>query len=196
MVVCSDHASEEVGIARYHNVSGQCDVIKDNQHRASCCIYIPLHPIVSVLLGRIRLLHPIVSVLLRRFHFFVCYIPRLQYFLGESISMFSFYVSSEGLLGVNKWPHKHISAYALLPESKFYEFIPSDQTESPDPEVLLTDEIEVNKDYEIVITTGEGLYRYRLGDAVQEKSPKGLVIDVVSWSYASSCMDVKFMLFK
>ena len=102
VVVCSDHASEEVGIARYHNVSGQCDVIKDNQHWASCCIYIPLHPIVSVLLGRIRLLHPIVSVLLRRFHFFVCYIPRLQYFLGESISMFSFYVSSEGVLGVNK----------------------------------------------------------------------------------------------
>ena len=183
MVVCSDHASEEVGIARYHNVSGQCDVIKDNQHWASCCIYIPLHPIVSVLL--------------RRFHFFLCYIPRLQYFLGESISMFSFfYVSSEGVLGVNKWPYKRTSAYALLPESKFYEFIPLDQTESPDPEVLLTDEIEVNKDYEIVITTGEGLYRYRLGDAVQEKSPKGLVIDVVSWSYASSCMDVKFMLFK
>ena len=110
------------------------------------------------------------------------YIPRLQYFLGESISMFSFfYVSSEGVLGVNRWPHKHISAYALLPESKFYEFIPLDQTESPDPEVLLTDEIKVNKQYEIVITTGEGLYRYRLGDVIKvvEKSPEGPVIDVV-----------------
>ena len=110
------------------------------------------------------------------------YIPRLQYFLGESISLFSFlYASSEGLLGVNKWPHKRTSAYTLLPESKFYEFIPLDQTESPDPEVLLTDEIEVNKDYEIVITTGEGLYRYRLGDIIKvvEKSPEGPVIDVV-----------------
>ena len=110
------------------------------------------------------------------------YIPRLQYFLGESISLFSFfYVSSEGLLGVNKWPYKRTSAYALLPESKFYEFIPLDQTESPDPEVLLTDEIEVNKDYEIVITTGEGLYRYRLGDIIKvvEKSHEGPVIDVV-----------------
>ena len=85
------------------------------------------------------------------------------------------------MLGVNKWPYKHISAYALLPESKFYEFIPLNQTESPDPEVLFTDEIEVNKHYETVITTGEGLYRYRLGDVIKvvEKSPEGPVIDVV-----------------
>ena len=96
------------------------------------------------------------------------YIPRLQYFLGEFISLFSFfYVSSEGLLGVNKWPHKRISAYTLLHESKFYEFIPLDQTESPDPEVLLTDEIKVDEHYEIVITTGEGLYHYRLGDVIR-----------------------------
>ena len=110
------------------------------------------------------------------------YIPRLQYFLGESISLFSFfYVSSEGLLGVNKWPHKRISAYTLLPESTFYEFIPLDQTERPDPEVLLADEINVDEHYEIVITTGEGLYRYRLGDVIKvvEKSPEGPVIDVV-----------------
>ena len=110
------------------------------------------------------------------------YIPRLQYFSGESLSLFSFfYVSSEAVLGVNKWPHKHISAYALLPESNFYEFIPMDETESPDPEVLLADEIKVNKQYEIVITTGEGLYRYRLGDVIKvvEKSSEGPVIDVV-----------------
>ena len=110
------------------------------------------------------------------------YIPRLQYFLGESVSLFSFfYVSSDGLLGVNKWPHKRISAYTLLPESKFYEFIPLDQTERPDPEVLLTDEIKVDEHYEIVITTGEGLYRYRLGDVIKvvEKSPEGPVIDIV-----------------
>ena len=110
------------------------------------------------------------------------YIPRLQYFLGESISLFSFfYVSSEGLLGINKWPHKRISAYALLPESNFYEFIPLDQTESPDPEVLLTDEIKVDENYEIVITTREGLYRYRLGDVIKviAQSPEGPVIDVV-----------------
>ena len=113
---------------------------------------------------------------------FSYYIPRLQYFLGESTSLFSFfYVSSEGLLGVNKWPHKCISAYTLLHESKFYEFIPLDQTESPDPEVLLTDEIKVDEHYEIVITTGEGLYHYRLGDVIKvvEKSPDGPVIDIV-----------------
>ena len=110
------------------------------------------------------------------------YIPRLQYFLGETISLFSFmYVSSEGLLGVNKWPYKRTSAYALLSETNFYEFIPLDQAESPSPEVLLLDEVKIGEHYEIVITTGEGLYRYRLGDiiTVVEKSLEGPVIDVV-----------------
>ena len=71
--------------------------------------------------------------------------------------------------------------YTLLPESKFYEFIPLDQAENPDPEVLLTVEIKVDEYYEIVITTGEGLYRYRLGDIIKvvEKSPEGPLIDIV-----------------
>ena len=110
------------------------------------------------------------------------YIPRLQYFLGNAISLFSFfYISSEGLLGINKWPHECVSAYALLPKSIFYEFIPLHQAETPNPDVLLIDEIKVGEDYEIVMTTGEGLYRYRLGDIITviKISPEGPVIDVV-----------------
>jgi len=90
-------------------------------------------------------------------------------------------MSSEGLLGINKWPHKCVSAYALLPESTFYEFIPLHQAETPNPDVLLIDEVKVGEYYEIVMTTGEGLYRYRLGDiiTVVEISPEGPVIDVI-----------------
>ena len=70
------------------------------------------------------------------------YIPRLQYFLGEAISLFSFfYICSESLLGVNKWPHKRISAYTTTRVQVL------DQTERPDPEVLLTDEIKVDEHY-------------------------------------------------
>jgi len=110
------------------------------------------------------------------------YIPRLQYFLGEAIPLFSsMYVSSEGLLGVNKWPRKRTSAYALIPNTMFYEFIPLDEAESLNPEVLLMNEVTEGERYEIVITTGEGLYRYRLGDiiTVLERTPEGPVIDVV-----------------
>ena len=110
------------------------------------------------------------------------YIPRLQYFLGDAISLFSFsYASSEGLLGVNKWPYKCVSAYALLPQSIFYEFIPLSQAERPNPDVLLIDEVKVGEYYEIVMTTGEGFYRYRVGDIVTvvEISPEGPVVDVI-----------------
>ena len=110
------------------------------------------------------------------------YIPHLKYFLGKNISLFSFmYVSSEGLLGVNKWPYEYMSAYALLTETNFYEFIPLDQAERPTPQVLLMNEVKVGEHYEMVITTGEGLYRYRLGDIITivEKSSEGPVIDVI-----------------
>lgn len=52
----------------------------------------------------------------------------------------------------------------LLPHTGFFEFLPlgdSDYTKT-----LTLDEIEVGKDYEILVTTISGLYRYQMRDAV------------------------------
>ncbi len=65
--------------------------------------------------------------------------------------------------------------YTLLPQSGFYEFIPAD---SEDESVTLNaDQLEPGKDYEIVLTTLSGFYRYRIGDVVRcvgydRQSPK------------------------
>ena len=65
--------------------------------------------------------------------------------------------------------------YVLLPQSVFFEFIPVD---NPDCERPLTiDEIEVGKDYELVVTNRSGLCRYRIEDVVRvtgyyKKTPK------------------------
>ena len=114
------------------------------------------------------------------------YIPRLQFFLGEAVTICSpFYGCSESLLAINKWPYKRTSAYALVTELLFYEFIPLEQVGKPNPDVLLSNEVKVGEFYEIVITTGEGLYRYRFGDIItvlEISAEYGPVIDVVGRS--------------
>ncbi|MGN1418066.1 MAG: GH3 auxin-responsive promoter family protein, partial [Acutalibacteraceae bacterium] len=54
--------------------------------------------------------------------------------------------------------------YVLLPRSLVYEFLPVDAPEGTRP--LTLGEIEVGKDYEIIVTNFSGLYRYRLLDVV------------------------------
>ena len=51
--------------------------------------------------------------------------------------------------------------------SHFYEFIPEDEKDSAQPTTLLADELEVGKNYFILLTTASGLYRYDIGDVVQ-----------------------------
>ncbi|KAJ8297381.1 hypothetical protein KUTeg_023912 [Tegillarca granosa] len=77
------------------------------------------------------------------------------------------YSASEGLIGLNIWPNEKPSRYLLLPETLFYEFIPIENTVMEQPKPLFLEEVKANHVYELVITTGAGLYRYRFGDVVK-----------------------------
>lgn len=52
----------------------------------------------------------------------------------------------------------------LLPHTGFFEFLPLGENDYT--KTLTLDEIEVGKDYEILVTTISGLYRYQMRDAV------------------------------
>ncbi|XP_041364892.1 GH3 domain-containing protein-like [Gigantopelta aegis] len=77
------------------------------------------------------------------------------------------YAASEGLLGVNIWPDSAESRFLLVPSAQVFEFIPVENTGELQPKTLLLHEVELNKDYEIVITNLSCLYRYRLGDVIR-----------------------------
>ena len=83
------------------------------------------------------------------------------------------YAASESLMAVARTLNE--GEFVLIPDSGFYEFIPID---SADEETSLTmDQLEVGKDYEIVITNLSGLYRYRIKDVIRvtgwhKKAPK------------------------
>jgi len=49
----------------------------------------------------------------------------------------------------------------------FYEFVPEDQIERPNPDVLLPHELEDGRTYVLILTNGSGLYRYNIGDVIR-----------------------------
>src|SRR5262249_48643438 len=55
----------------------------------------------------------------------------------------------------------------------FYEFIPEEQAERPDPDVLLAGDLEVGQSYVVVLSTTAGLYRYNINDVVRVTGKKG-----------------------
>ena len=49
----------------------------------------------------------------------------------------------------------------------FYEFVPGEEWEKPNPRTILLNEVEAGKNYALVITTNGGLWRYLIGDTIQ-----------------------------
>jgi hypothetical protein len=73
-------------------------------------------------------------------------------------------MASEGIIAI---PFEDsVSGGALATDIHFYEFIPEEQADFPDPPTLLAHELESGRHYVVVLTTSAGLYRYVIGDVV------------------------------
>lgn len=77
------------------------------------------------------------------------------------------YAASEGLIGINMWPHAEDRRYLLVPRSMFCEFIPIESSDKDQPSTLMMEQVEKGATYELVITNMSGFYRYRFGDVVR-----------------------------
>ncbi|OAE26580.1 hypothetical protein AXG93_4542s1010 [Marchantia polymorpha subsp. ruderalis] len=101
------------------------------------------------------------------------YTPTLNYYSdGLPVICTQLYASTEGYFGLNMSPACHPDEiyYTLLPTMAYYEFIPaSDDTrkDSLDHEILDLASVELGQEYEILVTTVSGLYRYRVGDVLK-----------------------------
>lgn len=87
------------------------------------------------------------------------------------------YNASEGFFAIQDQPHSD-ELLLLANHGIFYEFIPMDQFDGKSgPAVCLAD-VEMGKNYAMVITTNSGLWRYLIGDTVRftSKSPYRLQI--------------------
>ena len=75
------------------------------------------------------------------------------------------YNASEGFFGIQEFPNED-SMLLMLDYGIFYEFIPMEDIDKENPKVLHIDQVELGKNYAIVITTNSGLWRYMIGDTV------------------------------
>ncbi|KAL2528373.1 putative indole-3-acetic acid-amido synthetase GH3.1 [Forsythia ovata] len=100
------------------------------------------------------------------------YIPTIDYYSGGLPLPCTMYASSECYFGLNLKPMTKPSetCYTIMPNMGYFEFIPHDPVnpiplsrDSPPRLVDLAD-LEVGKEYELVISTYSGLCRYRVGD--------------------------------
>ena len=76
------------------------------------------------------------------------------------------YNASEGFFGVQDDP-ANPSMSLMVDYGVFFEFIPMDEIENPNPKVVPLWGVETGKNYAVVISTSSGLWRYMIGDTVR-----------------------------
>lgn len=71
----------------------------------------------------------------------------------------------------------------------FYEFVPLEELNKPQPHALTLNEVELNKNYALVISTNAGLWRYVIGDTVKFTSlkPYRIIITGRTKSFINAC---------
>ncbi|KAF8698838.1 hypothetical protein HU200_035098 [Digitaria exilis] len=101
------------------------------------------------------------------------YIPTLEFYSGGLPMACTMYASSECYFGLNLRPMCHPSevSYTIMPNMGYFEFLPVDEASgvaSGDAAQLVDlARVEQGREYELVITTYAGLYRYRVGDILR-----------------------------
>lgn len=76
------------------------------------------------------------------------------------------YNASEGFFGIQDDPDDK-SMLLMIDYDVFYEFIPMDEIDNPNPTAVPLEGVKVGINYAMVITTSCGLWRYMIGDTVK-----------------------------
>ncbi|BDD02662.1 GH3 auxin-responsive promoter family protein [Aureibacter tunicatorum] len=76
------------------------------------------------------------------------------------------YNASEGFFGIQDQRNSE-EMLLMLDYGIYYEFVPMDQINEERPQTLTLDQVELGKNYAVVISTNAGLWRYMIGDTVK-----------------------------
>ena len=84
----------------------------------------------------------------------------------ENFRYYEIYNASEGFFAIQD-RNANKELLLMLDYGIFYEFIPMDTYGSASEKVIPLEQVQVAKNYAIVITTNAGLWRYKIGDTVR-----------------------------
>jgi hypothetical protein len=76
------------------------------------------------------------------------------------------YNASEGYFGLQDCSDSE-DLLLMLDYGIFYEFLPTENLDEEHPETLSLDEVEIGKNYALIISTNAGLWRYKIGDTIK-----------------------------
>ena len=76
------------------------------------------------------------------------------------------YNATEGFFALQDQPNDP-SLLLMLNYGIYYEFIPEKELMNENPRIIPLSEVELGKNYSMVITTNSGLWRYKIGDTVK-----------------------------
>jgi len=87
------------------------------------------------------------------------------------------YNASEGFFGIQDEENDH-SMLLMIDYDIFYEFMPLEELEKENPKTYCLTDVELNKNYAMIISTSCGLWRYMIGDTVKftSKNPYKFII--------------------
>ncbi len=75
------------------------------------------------------------------------------------------YNASEGFFGIQDQKNSE-ELLLMLDYGIFYEFLPLENINDDQPQTLSLDQVELNKNYALIISTNAGLWRYMIGDTI------------------------------
>lgn len=99
-------------------------------------------------------------------------------FPSSKVGYIETYNASEGFFGIQDDLSLNGEMLLMLDYGIFYEFLPMEEWDKEYPKALTLDEIELDTNYALVISTNAGLWRYKIGDTIKftSKSPHRIKI--------------------
>jgi len=87
-------------------------------------------------------------------------------FPGNTMHYMETYNASEGFFGIQDEPDKK-DMLLMLDYGTYYEFIPMDEFRTDNLNAISLQDVEIERNYAMVISTNGGLWRYLIGDTIQ-----------------------------
>ncbi|WP_312389474.1 GH3 auxin-responsive promoter family protein [Chryseobacterium sp.] len=105
------------------------------------------------------------------------YRDKMEELLGGKVDIVQTFPASEGFFAFQDDYTKE-GLLLLTNHGIFYEFIPLEEYGKPDAKRLTLKEVELNKDYALILTTNSGLWAYSIGDVVRfiDKNPHRILV--------------------
>ena len=90
-----------------------------------------------------------------------------KYFPSDQVTYLETYNASEGFIAIQDDLSRIGEMLLMLDYGIFYEFMPMEELGKQHPRTLTLDEVELDKNYALIISTNAGLWRYIIGDTVK-----------------------------